>query len=399
MNVLVTCEHRFERTPDGRVWTDGPFAYRFWTRYLDVFESLSVLARVREVETASNGAQPADGVKVAFLDVPDYSGPEQYLRRAVAVEKVARKAVYSAEAVILRVPGQMGRCLDGKLRARGHPYAVEVVGDPYDVFAPGAVRHPLRRVFRWVFTRRLRTQCAGAAAAAYVTECALQRRYPPGPHTYASHYSDVELPDGAFVRQPRSAPVAAVGRLVYVGTLSQLYKAPDVLLEAVAASLRRGRRLELTLVGSGRDQPELERQAAALGLGECVRFAGQLATPEAVRAELDRADLFVLPSRVEGLPRALIEAMARGMPCIATAVGGIPELLPGEDLVRAGDAEALSARICEVLCNSARYEAMAARNLEKAREFRPGALVGRRELFYRCVRDRTETWLLQEGWR
>ena len=392
MHVLVTSEHHFDRTPDGRVWTDGPFAVRFWTRYLAVFDSVSVLARVRAVDQAPPGGQFADGVKIAFIDVPDYTGPEEYLACALRVRSVATAAVEQSQAVILRVPGQMGRCIDRLLRRRSHPYAVEVVGDPYDVFSPGAVRHPLRPVFRWEFTRRLREQCAGACAAAYVTQCALQARYPAARDGFATYYSDVELPDEAFASTPRR-PQSGRVRLVFVGSLAQMYKAPDVLIDAVAVCLREGLDLELAMVGSGRCEPDLKARAESLMIGHRVRFCGQLTTAEADRAELDAADLFVLPSLVEGLPRAMIEAMARALPCIGTSIGGIPELLPGEDLVSPGDTGALAQKIREVLSDENRMARMSERNLEKAKEFRPENLMARREEFYRFLHARTEAFL------
>jgi glycosyltransferase involved in cell wall biosynthesis len=111
-----------------------------------------------------------------------------------------------------------------------------------------------------------------------------------------------------------------------------------------------------------------------------------------VRAALDHADLFVLPSRTEGLPRAMIEAMARALPCIGSTVGGIPELLPPEDLVPPGDAAALARKIREVVCDPDRMARMSARNLEQARQYREDALSGRRIAFYQRVREVTEAW-------
>ena len=274
---------------------------------------------------------------------------------------------------------------------------MEVVGDPYDVFGPNAVRHPLRPVFRWWFTRALKRQCANACAAAYVTERALQHRYPPAPHAFATHYSSIDLPDAAFVEAPRKTVTNGSARLILIGTLAQLYKAPDVLIEAVGACVREGLNIELVFVGSGRYQPQLETRAAALRVATRVQFRGQLASADAVRAELDRADLFVLPSRQEGLPRAMIEAMARGLPCIGSTVGGIPELLATEDMVPPNDASALARKIREVLADPSRMVRMSARNLAKAREYSLDVLTRRRERFYEHVRAQTEAWLKQSA--
>src|SRR5262249_48061010 len=145
-----------------------------------------------------------------------------------------------------------------------------------------------------------------ATAAAYITREALQRRYPPRPGAYVSSFSEVELPEEAFAAEPRAAPPPAGPRfLVTVGSLGHLYKAPDVLLGAVAQSVRKGIDLHLTLVGDGLYRPFLEARAVDLGLGRRVRFAGELPAGVAIRKELGQAHLFVLPSRQEGLPSAI----------------------------------------------------------------------------------------------
>jgi glycosyltransferase involved in cell wall biosynthesis len=391
MNVVVTTEQRFDRTPDGRVWSAGSLS--FWTRYLAVFDSVRILARVRNVPVPPPGFQLVNGANITFTAVPDYLGPEQYLLRLVSVAAATAKAVQNSDAVILRVPGRIGTCVEPHLRKRRRPYGVEVVGDPYDVFAPGGVGHPLRPLLRWWFARNLRRQCAATCAAAYVTEYALQRRYPPGPQAFATNCSDVELPPAAFVNVPRNSMPNGAARLIFVGSLAQLYKAPDVLIDAVGDCVRDGLNIGLVVVGSGRYQSKVEERALALGLGSRVQFRGQLTTLEAVRMELDQAHLFVLPSRVEGLPRAMIEAMARALPCIGSTVGGIPELIPEEDLVPPGDALALARKIREVITDPARMTRMSARNLAKAQQYSDAALTSRRRAFYRYLRTCNEAWL------
>jgi glycosyltransferase involved in cell wall biosynthesis len=393
MNVVVTCSHHFDRTPDGRVWTNGTCPYLFWTRYFPVFASVRVVTRVREVPEVPSDNEPADGPGVTFFPIRDYLGPQQFLSRAPSILARARKAVRNRDALIFRAPSLFSM-VPGFRRTK-RPYGVEVVGDPYDVFSPNAIKHPLRPFFCWWFTRCLRWECARACAAAYVTERALQRRYPPSPRAFTTHYSSIDLPGTAFVKARRTTVPNGAVRLILVGTLTQLYKAPDVLIDAVGACVHEGLNIELVFVGSGGYQPQLEAQAMALGIGTRVQFCGQLVSADAVRAELDRADLFVLPSRQEGLPRAMIEAMARGLPCIGSTVGGIPELLATEDIVPPNDASALARKIREVLADPSRLVRMSARNLAKAREYSLDVLTRRRERFYEHVNAQTEAWLKQ----
>ncbi len=396
--VTVILEHRFDRTPDGNVWTRSQFPYVFWGRYLEVFDAVRVVARVRDLPVCESGSVRADGAGVEFAAVPHYIGPVDFVRRARTVRRGVRSAVARDSAVIMRVGSHLATMIEPALRRRGQPYAVEVVYDPYDMFAPGSMTHPTRPFFRWLFPRQLRRHCAHAGAATYVTESALQRRYPPAPGAYATHYSDVELADDALVATARVAePAQRAFRLIWVGAFDLLYKAPDVLIDAVGMCRSEGLDVSLVFVGDGTHRHDLEERTRALGIADHVAFRGNLPSGAAVRDELDAADIFVLPSRQEGLPRALVEAMARGLPCIASTVGGIPELLPAGDLVEPGDATGLAAKIREVVSDADRRTSMAARNLAKAGEYRERALHDRRVAFYREVRRRAEAALATAG--
>lgn len=111
-----------------------------------------------------------------------------------------------------------------------------------------------------------------------------------------------------------------------VGSVGCLAARKDygTLLEAVRLLADRGLAFRVALVGDGPDRGTLEARAAALGLAARVRFLGE-------RADVDRLlpgmDVFVLSSREEGIPNALLEAMAAGRACVATAVGGTPEVM------------------------------------------------------------------------
>jgi glycosyltransferase involved in cell wall biosynthesis len=394
MRVVVALEHRYVRAPDGSVWTQTTFPYLFWQRYLTVFDHVHVIARIYEVDAIPRGWKCADGEGVSFADIPNYLGALQYLLKAHQVKAAARKAASKKDAVIIRVASNLANCIQPMLQRNHHPYGVEVVADPYDVFAPGSIRHPLRPFFRWLFPRQLRHQCAEACAAAYVTKDALQTRYPPALEAFSTHFSDIELPDTALMSQPRCLlPEKRTFTLIFVGTLAQLYKAPDVLIKAVAVCIKDGLDLKLILIGEGAYRAELEETAIALGIGNRVYFLGQLSAGAVVQTQLDQADLFVLPSHQEGLPRAMVEAMARALPCIGSTVGGIPELLPPEDRVQPGNVQILAEKIREVVTDPDRMARMSARNLEKAQEYKDEVLQERRIKFYRYLREETEVWL------
>ena len=167
---------------------------------------------------------------------------------------------------------------------------------------------------------------AGAACVIPVSEFlrdSLERRGLPGPFEVVPNPVDID-------RLPR--PGAYLGgpfRFVSVARLDGV-KAVDVLLRAFAVARAEMPELRLTLVGGGRERDALIGLADELALGEAVEFAGEQAN-EAVPGFLADADAFVLASIVENLSVATIEALVAGLPVIATAVGGQPELVGAED--------------------------------------------------------------------
>ena len=392
MNLLLSLEHRFDRTPDGFVWTETSFPRSFYSPYLEIFDSVTVAARVRAVAAPTPSARRADGEGVSFHDVPYYVGPAAFLKKFREINRAIKSALGREDAVILRVGSQIASHLEPALHHSGRPYALEVLCDPYDAFAPGCNAHPLRPLFRTYFSRQMKRQCLRAPAVSYVTEQFLQSNYPAGSKACCAHYSDVELPAEAYASGGRTfCGEARTVKLVTVGSLDQLYKGVDVLIDAVRENIDAGFDLTLQVIGDGRHRNLLEQRAASLG--KRVEFTGKIAAGAPVRERLQDADIFVLASRTEGLPRALVEAMAMAMPCVGSAVGGIPELLAPTDLTPAGDARALASKLREIMQQPERLTAMSERNLTKAKEYRTEILRARRFSFYRQLRRQTEGWL------
>ena len=132
--------------------------------------------------------------------------------------------------------------------------------------------------------------------------------------------------------------------LLYVGRLSD-EKAIDALLYAVQRLATNDDTVHLHIVGSGPSTDQLRQLAAQLGVTDAVTFHGFVPKGSDLWAHFDSADIFILPSRTEGLPRVVAEAMARGLPVVTTAVGGLPKLIDhGRNgmLVDPGSADALA---------------------------------------------------------
>ncbi|TMD53031.1 MAG: glycosyltransferase [Chloroflexi bacterium] len=156
-------------------------------------------------------------------------------------------------------------------------------------------------------------------------------------------------------------------RLVTVGSLHPL-KGQEFALEALASATAEGVDAELTLVGDGPERAALDGLAGRLGLAGRVVFAGEELDP---RPRLAAADLFLLPSLTEGFSNALLEAMASGLPVLATDVGGNPEAVvagEGGRLVPAGDAAALAGALVELDSDRRRLASMGEANRRRLEE-------------------------------
>jgi glycosyltransferase involved in cell wall biosynthesis len=140
--------------------------------------------------------------------------------------------------------------------------------------------------------------------------------------------------------------------------------------------------VRLVLVGSGPLETELRETVAALGLEANVLFAGSRGDVPAI---LPAFDVFALSSRFEGLPIALLEAMASGRACVATRVGGIPEVITdGLDgvLVEPGNPHQLAAEVIDLLGDGARREELGRHALARAGDFEVAGAVRRIERVY-----------------
>ena len=165
----------------------------------------------------------------------------------------------------------------------------------------------------------------------------------------------------AGLPQPGRRLILAAGRL-------SSDKGFHILIDAIPTVLARAPEARWIICGEGAERAALEQQVRTAGLTGVVVFVG-------FRTDLDdwmpNADLFVLPSFTEGLPNVLLEAHACGVPVVATAVGGTPELVrDGETgyLVPPGEAPALADRIIRLLVDDGVRRQMGANARARVRE-------------------------------
>jgi glycosyltransferase involved in cell wall biosynthesis len=162
----------------------------------------------------------------------------------------------------------------------------------------------------------------------------------------------VTIPNGIDPEAFPHIPYRTPPRVVVVVANMRAVKGHDILVRAAPLVLERFPDARFLLVGDGPLMPRVKSLVARHGVAHAFVFAGYR---EDVAAQLASADIFVLPSRSESTPNALLEAMASGLPSVASAVGGVSEIVDDGRtglLVRPEDPVALARRICQVMASS-----------------------------------------------
>lgn len=199
--------------------------------------------------------------------------------------------------------------------------------------------------------------------------------------------SPLVIPSAAAGLAPEAATAAGLRRnfggdfiVGHVGALDDSHKGQRQIIALARRLAVRQPGIRFVLVGSGRDDAAL--RAAAAGLGNVV-FTGQV---DNVADHLAAFDLFLYPSRHEGLGSILLDALATGLPVVATAVGGIPEIIASDEhgvLVRPDDVDGLEAAVLRFQADLGLRERMARANRERARQFSAAAMTARYAALYR----------------
>ncbi|MDM1541801.1 glycosyltransferase [Empedobacter sp. 189-2] len=389
-NLVFVTEARFVKDNKGNIFGDASFSNSLWERYLSVFDKVYVMARVNPDSDfiPKNDSIPINNSKVIFIDLPYYIGPLGYFKNYFRLKKTIINSIKTLKncSYICRLPGQLGTMTVNILLKNNLKYALEIVGDPDDVFSPGTIQHPLRAYFRKSMIKSMKYSIINAQAVLYVTKHTLQNKYPFPKNIFTTYASNVQLNKLNNNLELKKWKPKNKFNIISVGSLEQLYKSPDIVLEAIKILNKSDLEFKLTWVGDGHFKKEMIQLAEKLNISNYVNFIGNV-DKTIVYEELNKADIFVLASRTEGLPRAIIEAMSIGLPVIGTRVGGIPELIEDSVLIDKNDANQLADRINQLIKNEDFYNNQVKRNFDESKEYNEKSLMKRRLEFYNYIKN------------
>lgn len=379
MEAVFSHDHVFY-VNSGKFYTSGSLKSEVIKRYTSIFDKVNMLTRQKQSEDVlAENAITLDSSNLEFTRVPDFKNIRNSILRIEGC-KIIRQAVARSDFLIARLPSSIGEIAIRYARKYQKPYLIELVGCPWDaLWNYGSLLGKLLAPFAYLRTKGL---VRNSEFVMYVSNEFLQRRYPTKGKSIGCSDVSIPVPD-INVLQNRLEKVRSrkEGDPLILGTAAAIdvkYKGQRYVIEALSRLVKLGFNGEYHLAGGG-SKDYLTHFAQKCGVIDRVKFLGSVPHDEMFNY-FDKLDIYIQPSKQEGLPRAVVEAMSRGCPVIGSRTGGIPELLNSEFVFANGSVDEIVDKVQIMLKNEiAVLESM--RNFKKASEFHQVELEGRRTAF------------------
>jgi hypothetical protein len=325
---------------DGRVYPANATFHRFLAAILDVVgpDDRPLVERIDHcVPLRAATGQPASlplDPRINVVGTAPFDGIQGYLRHApgLARRNVAalRPVIRAADLVWLKVPASNAPLAAALARMAGKPRFGYVAGSAADVVA-GQRRRGLARIGAGIVGRAY--DGLGRLSSIGGDRVVVGRRL-AGDGIVTSLVDAVEIRSTTSRTWPQLAGhlrLAWAGRLVDGKGIDRLLTALAILAAAPASGASG---IRLTVIGDGPARPSLEAHAARLGVADRVEWRGFVADRAPYLDALAAADVFVFPSPAEGFPKVVLDAMAAGLPVLATPSGALAEAIAAGAIAR-----------------------------------------------------------------
>lgn len=372
MKAAFIHDHYFVyNNEDAKVYdgSGGVFDYKLWKRYLAVFDSLIVIGRRKDELPNKLIDSTCENVSFELRDELK-SGKDRFTKRKI-IKKEIEKTLQKVDFAIIRLPSTLGYIAKEICNERNIKYTLEIVACPWDAYTNyGNISGKLIAPLEYF---KLRNATKNASACIYVTKFFLQKRYPTLCESRAISNVNIQevIDKETAIDFYKSYSANAEFKVALIGSFHVKYKGHIEAINALAFIKDRYKvgNIKLYLVGTG-DAGWVKEYANKLGVGNLIEIVGTLkAGKEGILPFLDGIHLYIHPSKQEGLPRVVIEALSRGRISLGSTAAGIPELLNEEFLHRPGDWKKLAEDIYRIYKDPIEWENIIHSSLSKAQEY------------------------------
>lgn len=388
--LLMIQEEHFVKDAEGNIYATRVLNEEIFNRYLEYFDQLVVFARISNSNHFISELK-VNTTDIEFIGIPDFRGPKGLLLHSREIISKFREACKKTDMVFLRAPSMLTLFLY-RFIPRNKWSGVEfMMGATYFIESESFFSKIVNRVI----DREAKRLVKKVNGTIYVTKEKLQEEYPPN-HRALNHddaeffsygVSDVVLDKEFLYERPRITSEKKSFVLVSVGFMDSYRKGQHLLIKAVKELKEKGYNVELKLIGEGSKQEEFERLAKKLEVDNMVHFLGKISSREVLARELKESDIFLLPSKLEGLPRVIIEALAVGLPVIASNVNGNSELVQEKLLVDDFEVSNYVGKIQSLINDIELYNNISKENYQKSMTFFPEKLNPERREFFKKLAE------------
>lgn len=354
-------------------------------RYFSIANKIATVIRVRGIspEESTNSLSEINISPFKVYEIPNISSASGILFKRKKAKNIIKNAVLDSDYIVARLPSMAGFLAIDYAKKYNKPYLTEVVTCPWDAHWNHSFKGKLVAPFMYLATKK---RVRNSSFVIYVTNEFLQRRYPTkGKSVNCSNVSLNDFENDILDNRLEKIKKTTEDSKIIIGTTAAVnvrFKGQQYVIKALGKLKKQGyTNLEYQLVGSG-DQTYLRSVAKKCDVIDQVKFLGPMPHHE-VFNWLEKIDIYVQPSRQEGLPRALIEAMSRGVPAFGARTAGIPELLE-DDFIFSNTRKNID-EICNILMNFdiETMKEQSIRNFEEAKKYDKYIIENRRKEFFK----------------
>lgn len=349
---------------NGKYYSNGLPAEIWIQRYTKVFDKLVVCTRYHDSDN-NEGVKLSSAKNVIFHCTKIGNRSIEMYTKIKKLEEHIEKEVKLVDCVIARM-SIFGIIAVKYAKKYNKPYIFEVVGRTWDAYWNHSLKGKIQAPFLELLMKKIVRE---APYVTYVTQKFLQKCYPT--KGISAGISDVQLQqfdDSVYIERVKKINSYTNNKemiIATVGGVNVRAKGQQFIIEALSKLGDQGNKYIYYIIGGG-DQTYLKTVSKKFKVEKKIKFLGALSHEEVFEV-LKEVDIYAQPSLQEGLPRALIEAMSRGIPAFGTRTAGIPELLDESVICRRKNVD----DICNVLNKMDRKYMikLAKQNYMKSKEF------------------------------
>lgn len=338
----------------------------FWQKYLDVFDSIKVLGiEVRNLEITKTVKLNDRRISVEILK--ENNKPWEFYNDC-SIKKQIEKNIKKADAILIK-PSRKG-FIAIKIAEKHHKkYMIEMTGDIESSLSTH--NNFLRRIYAPIIYKKIVKSISNCEFGLYVTSHFLQKKYPiKGLQCGCTDTNLGELdPDVLEKRIEKIRIDKNEYKIGLIGAYSNNGKGIDVAIKSFLFVNELNVSLHILGGGKKRDRDRWLKMNKRINRKELLYFDEPIVNRDLLFKWIDECDLMILPSRSEGLPRSIVEAMSRGCPCITSDVCGLSELIDERWLHPSGDYKKLGKLITKALSNKQYLLQMAVFNFQNAKKY------------------------------